>query len=102
MPVIKSAKKKLRADNKKETANKKLRNILNSLIKKAERTPSEKNIREAVRIVDKSAKKNIIHKNKAAKLKSRLSKLLGKKPKPTSKTKSKKSPSTLKNALTKR
>ena len=76
MPIIKSAKKKLRGDKKRESLNKKLASILSSSIKKAKKQPTEKNIIDAISSVDKSAKKNIIHKNKAARLKSKLSKLL--------------------------
>ena len=81
MPVIKSAKKKLRKDRKREIVNKNLKNLLKKNIKLAEKNPSETNIRKAVKIIDKTAKKNIIHKNKAARIKSKLAKLLaGKKP----------------------
>ena len=79
MPIIKSAKKKLRQDKKRKFFNKKLANILNLSIKKAKKIQSEKNITDAISVVDKSAKNNIIHKNKAARLKSKLSKLLTKK-----------------------
>ncbi len=85
MPVIKSAKKKLRQDKKRTAQNKKVKNLLKTVLKKAKETPSEKKIREAVKIVDKAAKNHIIHKNKAARIKSALSKLLNKKspaPKP--------------------
>ncbi|MEK7517654.1 MAG: 30S ribosomal protein S20 [Patescibacteria group bacterium] len=75
MPIIRSAKKKLRKDKKRERFNKRFTNILNSSMKKAKKLPSEKNITEAISVLDKSAKKNIIHKNKAARLKSKLSKL---------------------------
>ena len=81
MPVIKSAKKKLRKDRKKEIVNKNLKNLFKKNIKLAERNPSEVNVKKAVKIIDKIAKKNIIHKNKAARIKSKLAKLLaGKKP----------------------
>lgn len=91
MPAIKSAKKKLRADKKRESANKKIKALVNVSLKKAQRKPTPKSIQEAFSIIDKGVKKNIIHKNKAARLKSRLSKLIGKKtetakaktPKPT-------------------
>jgi len=79
MPVIKSAKKKLRADRKRESANKKIEVLVRLSIKKAQRKPTPKSIQEAFSIIDKSVKKNIIHKNKAARLKSKLSKLLNKK-----------------------
>jgi len=81
MPVIKSAKKKLRKDRKKEIVNKNLKNLFKKTIKLAEKSPSEVNVKKAVKIIDKIAKKNIIHKNKAARIKSKLAKLLaGKKP----------------------
>lgn len=75
MPVIKSAKKKLRKDKKRELVNKALKTLFKKTVKLAEKTPTEANIRKAVKIIDKTAKKNIIHKNKAARLKSKLSKL---------------------------
>lgn len=78
MPVIKSAKKKLRQDKKRTAANKKFEDLFKKLVKKARKDSSGKNIKEAVIIIDKAAKRNIIHKNKAARLKSSLSKLLGK------------------------
>lgn len=79
MPAIKSAKKKLRVDKKRTSANKKMEALINVSIKKAQRKPTPKSIQEAFSIIDKGVKKNIIHKNKAARLKSRLSKLLNKK-----------------------
>ena len=79
MPAIKSAKKKLRADKKRTSANKKMEALINISIKKAQRKPTPKSIQEAFSIIDKGVKKNIIHKNKDSRLKSKLSKLLNKK-----------------------
>lgn len=79
MPVIKSAKKKLRQDKKRTLANSKIRRTLKELIRKAEKKPTEKTIKTAITMADKAAKTNIVHKNKAARLKSKLSKLLKKK-----------------------
>ena len=76
MPVIKSAKKKLRQDRKRTKSNRKIENVFKKLIKQSEKTPTEKNIRKTVSVIDKAASKNIIHKNKAAKIKSSLSRLL--------------------------
>ncbi len=76
MPVIKSAKKKLRQDKKREENNNKLRLLFKKVIKTARKTPNKLNISKATRVVDKLAKKNLIHKNKAARLKSGLSKLI--------------------------
>ncbi len=84
MPVIKSAKKKLRQDKKRQAENKKIKDLLKKTIKEAFKNATEKTIKEAFSIVDKAAKKRIIHKNKAAHLKSALSKKLGhKSPKAT-------------------
>ncbi|MBI2431040.1 MAG: 30S ribosomal protein S20 [Candidatus Levybacteria bacterium] len=89
MPVIKSAKKKLRKDKKRTVQNKKVRTLFTNLVKKAKKNPSEKTVQEAIKTTDKAAKKHIIHKNKASRIKSALSKLLslGKKPHRTTKDK---------------
>ncbi len=87
MPAIKSAKKKLRVDKKRESANKRTEVLIRLSIKKAQRKPTPKSIQEAFSIIDKGVKKNIIHKNKAARIKSRLSKLLSKKTSATTKVK---------------
>ena len=79
MPVIKSAKKKLKVDRKRESYNKKLRSLIESTIKKTRKKPTQESIRKAFRVTDMGVKKDIIHKNKAARIKSRLSKLLNKK-----------------------
>lgn len=88
MPVIKSAKKKLRQDKKRTARNKNIRELLRDVLKKARKNPSEKTIQAAIKTTDKAAKAHIIHKNKAARLKSSLSKLFGKKANPVSKSKS--------------
>jgi ribosomal protein S20 len=87
MPVIRSAKKKLRADKKRESANKKIEALVNITIKKAERKPTPKSIQEALKAVDKGGKKDVFQKKKGARIKSRLSKLLNKKSQPSTKIK---------------
>jgi small subunit ribosomal protein S20 len=82
MPVIKSAKKKLKKDIKRTVENKKLKDLFRKAVKKAEKSPTESSVRKAVKLTDKAAKKNIIHKNKAARIKSKLAKLLGGKKQP--------------------
>ena len=81
MPVIKSAKKKLKVDRKRESANKKAESFINLVLKKAQKKPTQENIRVAFRAIDKGVKKDIFHKNKAARIKSSLSKLINKKSK---------------------
>ncbi len=79
MPIIKSAKKKLKVDKKRETSNKKVKALINFFIKKAQKKPTPESIKKAFKVIDKGVKKNIFHKNKAARIKSRLSKLIDKK-----------------------
>jgi small subunit ribosomal protein S20 len=95
MPVIKSAKKKLRADKKRESANKKAELSIEIAIKRVQKQPTQKNIQEAFKLIDKGVKKEICHKNKASRIKSKLSKLLSKKSQSSAKsetTKLKKQP----------
>jgi len=75
MPVIKSAIKKLRQDRKKEKQNDQIRELLKSAIRAAKKARTGKSVTTAISKVDKAAKLNIIHENKAARLKSSLSKL---------------------------
>jgi small subunit ribosomal protein S20 len=91
MPVIKSAKKKLRQDTKRKKINDVLRKTLKNAIKEAAKSKTSEKIRKAVQTVDKAAKKGLIHKNKAARLKSGLSKLTKRTPAPKTKTPKKKS-----------
>ncbi len=78
MPVTKTAKRALRSSKRKEEVNKKIIAKLEIAGRLARKTPSKKNVREAISATDKAAKKKIIHKNKAARIKSSLSKLLSK------------------------
>jgi small subunit ribosomal protein S20 len=75
MPVIKSAKKKLKQDRKREQLNSKIKNAYRSAIKDAQKNKSFENVRLATKLIDKASKKGIIHKNKAARIKSKLSKI---------------------------
>lgn len=76
MPIIKSAKKKLRQDKKRERANKILKTGFKAAIKDAQKHKSSEKVIKAVKLVDKAVKKGLIHKNKAARIKSGLSKLV--------------------------
>ncbi len=74
MPVIKSAIKKLRHDQKREAHNDVVRKTVKDSVKRAtkKKTPSE--VKKAISLVDKAVKANLMHKNKAARIKSRLTK----------------------------
>jgi small subunit ribosomal protein S20 len=73
MPVIKSAIKKQRQDIRREAHNdefrKKMRDLLRNVGKKTQNLAT---LSEAYTIIDKAAKRNLIHANKAARLKSQI------------------------------
>jgi len=75
MPILKHAKKKLRQDKKRVLRNKTLRNLYKSAVKAAKASPTDENLKKAFSEIDKAAKNYIIHANKAARLKSSLSKI---------------------------
>ena len=75
MPVIKSAKKALRRDQKRAFVNQRIRRLIKQTLKKARKNPTKKVIAQTASILDRAAKKRVIHPNKAARLKSRLAKL---------------------------
>ena len=76
MPVTKTAKRALRGSIKKEGVNKIILSKLDKALRMAKKTKTKKNIESAVSLTDKAVKKRTIHKNKAARIKSQLSKLL--------------------------
>jgi len=73
MPITKSAKKSLKVSRTKQAVNRTKKTTL----EKALRTASAKTVNETVSLVDKAAKTGLMHKNKAARIKSRLAKKLG-------------------------
>ncbi len=74
MPIIKSAIKKVRKDKTRTARNKKRELTYKSLVKKARVSKAAKDLQAAFSALDKAAKVKLIHPNKAARLKSRLSK----------------------------
>ena len=76
MPIIKSAKKKMRKDASRTERNKIKKDSLKSLTKAMRRKPTKEAFASLSSALDKSVKTNLIHKNKSARLKSRLSRLL--------------------------
>lgn len=71
MPIIKSAKKRVRTAKKAAIRNSKNRRNLKSALKSFTSKPSSKGHSEAQSALDKAAKHGVIHKNKAARLKKR-------------------------------
>lgn len=84
MPLTKSAKKALRVDRHKKSVNDLTRAKIKSAIKGARlaidssSADTKEKIDAAYRELDLAAKKNVIHKNRASRLKSRLAKKLAK------------------------
>ena len=79
MPITKQAIKKLRGDRLRQVHNSRIRINLRDTVKSMRQKPSAKALSHAFKRLDKAVKTHVIHKNKAARLKSRLSKLLVKK-----------------------
>jgi small subunit ribosomal protein S20 len=78
MPLLKQARKKMRHDRKRTLQNKDKKIALKKLVKTMRKTPSAPNLTAAFSKLDKAVKTNLIHKNKANRLKSRLAKTLAK------------------------
>ncbi len=78
MPILKSAKKALRVSKKKNIVNRKVKSQVKTTIDQAIKEPSPANLAKASSKIDRAVKKNLIHKNKAARVKSRLAKLKSK------------------------
>ena len=76
MPIIKSAKKKLKQDEFRTIVNRVYRNKIKETLKEARTKKTKKSLKSAYSALDRGAKKRVIHKNKAARLKSRLVKLI--------------------------
>ncbi len=76
MPILKSAIKKLRQDKKRAAVNRPYRVKMREAVKKMRLVKTKKALQEAFTALDKAAKRKVIHKNQAARLKSRLNKLV--------------------------
>lgn len=79
MPNIQSAKKKMRKDVKRTKQNEAHRNAIQKAVKylvkhKGGEGAADK-AKKTLSLIDKAAKKKVIHKNKASRLKSRVMKL---------------------------
>ncbi len=82
MPRIKSAKKRMRQARTRTQVNRSQRSELRTALRKVRTAAGEaarKAYDEAVALLDRAGRKRIIHPNAAARQKSRLAKLVGKK-----------------------
>lgn len=84
MPIIKAAIKHLRQSQKHRVVNRKMKDALKDALKNAKRLAGEKKAAELLQklpefyqLIDKAAKNNLIHANKAARKKSELARWSG-------------------------
>ncbi len=68
----------MRKDRVRTERNRARKEGIKTLVRLMRRSPSVENLSKAASALDKAAKTHFIHKNKASRLKSRLSKLLSK------------------------
>lgn len=74
MPIIKSAKKRVRVAHKAAVRNSKTKRNLRSAVKKLEAKVTQESLQKAQSAIDVAAKKGLMHKNKAARKKAQLAK----------------------------
>lgn len=75
MPITKSAIKKMRRDVRRRAATLQVKVILKKMVKSARQRPTTETLKAAQKALDKAAKTGLVHKNKAARLKARLTKV---------------------------
>ncbi len=79
MPRIKSAKKRMRQSRKATAANRQQRSQLKTALKKVRAASGEAAAvayRDAEKLLDRAGRKNLLHRNTAARQKSRLAKAI--------------------------
>ena len=74
MPITASAKKALRRDRRRAIVNQQIKKQIKEILKKTRQKPTKTNLTRLACLLDRAAKKGVIHANKAARLKSRISK----------------------------
>lgn len=98
MPVLKSAKKALRVSKRRKGENERTRKTLQQTTKAFRESPNPASLAKIYSVIDRAVKKNVIHKNKASRLKGSLAKLV----KATSNVKGVKKPTKSKSSRTKK
>jgi small subunit ribosomal protein S20 len=101
MPILKNAKKALRVSRRKTIINQRIKSQVKTSMDKMKVEPSSENLQEAYSAIDMANKRNIFHRNKAARYKRQMSVLLATKSetkKPAAKKPAKKTTTTKKTA----
>lgn len=76
MPILKNAKKALRVSKRKAERNRVVKSKMKTMMDKAKKSISTETLSGAFSAIDRAARKHMLHPNKAARLKSQLSKRL--------------------------
>jgi len=76
MANIKSAKKRIGVTQKKTEQNKSAKSKLNTEIKKFKAAPTKEGYSNLTSLIDKAAQDNLMHENKASRLKARYAKMV--------------------------
>ena len=79
MPITSGAIRKLRSDKRKTKINLQVKLGLKAAVAKMRKKPTARNLQAVFIKADRAAKNRVVHPNKAARLKSRLSRLVKKK-----------------------
>ena len=69
MPILKNAKKALRSSERKRVVNRRVKTQVKTYLDKVKKSGDAKDVAAAYSAIDKAVKKNLIHHNKAARLK---------------------------------
>ncbi len=78
MPITKSALKALRRDKRKTAINRPIKSRIKSSLDQVKESKTAETLSVAFSAIDKALKRHLIHRNKAARLKSKASKMLAK------------------------
>jgi len=76
MPILQNAKKALRVSKRKTIVNSRIKSIMKTMIDKVTKQPTGENLSEAYSAVDTAVKNKLVQKNKAARVKAQLGKLV--------------------------
>jgi ribosomal protein S20 len=76
MPILANAKKALRVSKKKAEMNQPIRSRVKTVTDAVKKSPSAATLSTAFSAIDKAVKRNLIHKKKAAHLKSQMARLV--------------------------
>lgn len=76
MPVTKTAKRALRGSRAKELVNRATIGKLEVAVRQARKTKNVEKVTKAISLADRAAKRKVIHKNKAARIKAQMTKLV--------------------------